>query len=78
MTNSPSSTDDQDEDVVTKNMEGSLIIERKTAEYPTFDDSKTYTRSEEEETARSEQRSISSGSDSDDEGTLRGSLTEII
>ncbi len=73
-----SSTDDQHEGPVAKMLEGSLIIEKKTAEYPTFDDDRTYTKPRTKEAARPEQESISSGSDSDDEGTLKGSLTEII
>ena len=65
-------------DFVTQQLEGSLIIERRAAEYPTFDDDGTYTKPGEQEHTEEEPQSMSAGSNSDGESTLKGSLTEII
>ena len=55
-----------------------MIVDRKTAEYPIFKDSRTYIRGEDQDETEHGPRSMSTGSNSDDEGTLKGSLTEII
>ncbi len=74
------STDDtcEERDFVTEALEGSMIVDRKTAEYPIFKDSRTYIRGEDQDETEHGPRSMSTGSNSDDERTLKGSLTEII
>ena len=73
-----SESDDEGRDLVTQRLEGSVIIERRTAEYPTFSNDRTYTKPRDQEHSEEEPQSMSIGSNSDEEGTLKGSFTEII